>query len=159
MRKPTEFELIKLRGIANYQFGKGAGERLFPKSISIEVSRRTKKIRSIYFRDTLLATLRPTNGLFALTIFGADRLMKNRATKYLKVCIQSDISPFIIKGGDVFAKHVIRASPRLKPQEEVLIVDKSGKLLAVGRAILSGEEMLSFKSGVAVKVRKGIEED
>ena len=37
--------------------------------------------------------------------------------------------------------------------EEALVFNKSGDLLGVGRAVLSGEEMKYFKRGTAVKVR------
>jgi archaeosine-15-forming tRNA-guanine transglycosylase len=39
------------------------------------------------------------------------------------------------------------------------VVDERGGVLAVGRALLSGEEMKAFKRGVAVKVRRGRAEE
>jgi len=39
----------------------------------------------------------------------------------------------------------------------VVVVDGAGRVLAVGRAVLSGAEMRAFKRGVAVKVRRGVE--
>jgi predicted RNA-binding protein (TIGR00451 family) len=47
--------------------------------------------------------------------------------------------------------------PELRPAEEVLVVDEEDRLLAVGRSFFNAEEMLSFKIGVAVKVRHGLE--
>jgi len=40
--------------------------------------------------------------------------------------------------------------------EEVLVVDGNDKLVAVGRAMLVRDEMLSFRKGIAVKVRDGV---
>ena len=101
-------------------------------------------------------TLRPTDGLFSLSIAGAKRIVKK--AKY-RVTVQNDVAEFIIKGGDVFAKHVVRADKNIRPKDEVIVVDENGEVLAVGRAVLSGDEMEAFKSGVAVKVRHGLLEE
>ena len=39
------------------------------------------------------------------------------------------------------------------------VVDEAGRVLAVGRALLSSGEMLAFKTGVAVKIRHGSAEE
>lgn len=77
----------------------------------------------------------------------------------LRVRIQRDIEAFIVVGGSVFAKHVIDADEEIRPQEEVIVVSERNKVLAIGRAMLSGREMKEFKRGVAVRVRRGIAED
>jgi uncharacterized protein with predicted RNA binding PUA domain len=71
------------------------------------------------------------------------------------VTVQDDVSEFIADGGDVFAAHVVRAHGDIRAKDEVIVIDKNRRVLAVGRAVLSGEEMTSFKRGVAVKVRRG----
>ena len=65
---------------------------------------------------------------------------------------------YIRKGRNVFAKHVKDADPEIRPGSEVIIVDEEDNLLAVGKAILNGKEMIAFKSGIAVKVRRGVGE-
>ena len=60
------------------------------------------------------------------------------------------------KGLTVFAKHVLEADPNIRPGDEVAVVGGEGEILAVGRAVLSGFEMVEFKAGVAVKVRRGV---
>jgi uncharacterized protein with predicted RNA binding PUA domain len=40
----------------------------------------------------------------------------------------------------------------------VVVTNEDDDLLAVGKALLSGMEMLAFKRGIAVKVRRGAEE-
>ncbi|RLI35427.1 pseudouridine synthase, partial [Candidatus Bathyarchaeota archaeon] len=45
--------------------------------------------------------------------------------------------------------------PEIRPGDEVAVVNGEDRLLAVGKAVLSGVEMASFKSGAAVKVRRG----
>ena len=65
---------------------------------------------------------------------------------------------FILNGRNVFARHVIIADCDIRPGEEVLITNSKNRILAVGKATLSGKEMLAFNRGVAVKVRTGSEE-
>src|SRR5438093_502047 len=75
----------------------------------------------------------------------------------LRVEVVQGVEEFIEKGGNVFCKHVQDVDPELRPAEEVLVVDGKDRLLAVGRSFFNAEEMLSFKIGVAVKVRHGIQ--
>jgi predicted RNA-binding protein (TIGR00451 family) len=149
--------LQKIRSIADYQFGRDAGRKLFPNEVRILYSNRTGRIRHIYLGEKMLATLRPTDGLFSLTITGAKQIME-LAKPRLWVRIQEEAEPFVAKGKSVFAKHVIDADEEIRPQEEVIVINKQGEVLAVGRAMLSGKEMKTFKRGVAVRVRRGIAE-
>lgn len=147
---------MKLKSVADYQLGKGLGSALFPKGILVATSRRTGRIRHIYYEGALLATLRPNDGFLALTVEGARRLLGRPRVKRFTVAVSDEAAPFIMEGKDVFAKHVVWADERLKPMEEVILVDERGELLAVGKAVLSGVEMLCFKRGVAVKTRRGV---
>jgi len=152
-------DLGRVRAVANYQFGKGTGERLFPNDVSIEYSKGTGRIRYVHLDGKRLVTMRPTDGLFSLSIAGAKRIVDNAdRSKYL-VCVRDDVSEVIAEGGDVFALHVVRVDEAVRAKDEVIVVDENGKVLAVGRAALSGIEMLAFKSGVAVKVRHGVREE
>lgn len=148
--------LTRVRAIADYQLGRGAGEALFPDRISVVFSRRTGRIRHIYLGGKLLATLRPRDGMFSLTLTGAKRLMDGIDPPRLWVRVVNDVASFVAEGKSVFAKHVAGADSDIRPMEEVTVVDEKGRLLAVGRAVLTGKEMLAFKRGVAVRVRRGI---
>ena len=107
----------------------------------------------------LLATLRPTDGMFSLTLNGAKRLIKGVKSPRLWVKVQKDVEPFIEHGKSVFAKHVVGADEEIHPQEEVMIVSENNRVLAVGKAVLTGREMMAFKHGAAVKVRRGASEE
>lgn len=148
--------LEKIRKIADYQFGKGVGEKLFPENVEIVYSKRTKRIRFIYLNGKRLATLRPTDGLFSLSIDGAKIIIENLAPARCIVTVKDDASKFIAEGNDVFVINVAKADSEIRPKDEVIVVNDDGEILAVGRAVISGEEMMAFKSGVAVKVRRGI---
>jgi len=151
--------LRKIRSIANYQFGKDVGKQLFPDEVKIVYSKRTGKIRHIYLDEELLATLRPTNGLFSLAIKGAKRIMENVKKQRLWVKVTAEAESFIAKGKSVFAKHVVDADTEIHPQEEVIVINEKNQVLAVGRAVLTGKEMKAFKRGVAVRVRRGAVEE
>lgn len=150
-----EDTLRKVRSIADYQFGKGVGRKLFPENVEILYSKRTGRIRYVYLNGKRLATLRPTDGLFSLSIAGAKRIAGNKAFAKCFVTVRDDVSEFIAQGGDVFAAHVVKMNNEIHPKDEVVVVNNEGEVLAVGRAALSSEEMKAFKKGVAVKVRRG----
>ena len=154
---PQLHELRRIRVVASYQFGRGA-EKAFPESIQITRSPNTHRIRHIYDDGELLATYRPTDGFFALSIPGGQALRRIFKPPKLRVRVMPGVEEFIEKGGNVFAKHVVDVDPELRPEEEVLVVGRRDRLLAVGRSFFNAEEMKSFKIGIAVKVRHGIED-
>ncbi len=150
-----EDALKRIRSIADYQFGKGIGVKLFPENVEILYSKATGRIRYVNLNGERLATLRPTDGLLSLSITAAQRIVENANSAQCFVTVQNDVSKFIADGGDVFAAHVVKADNAIHAKDEVIVVDETGKVLAVGRAMLSSSEMMAFKSGVAVKVRHG----
>jgi uncharacterized protein with predicted RNA binding PUA domain len=150
-----ENNLGKIRRIADYQFGKGVGAKLFPGNIEIQYSPRTGRIRYINLGGERLATLRPTDGLLSLSLKAAVFIAQNIPNAKCFVTVQNDVSKFIAVGGDVFAVHVVKVDGEVGDKDEVIAVDEEGQVLAVGRAALSSQEMKAFKTGVAVKVRHG----
>lgn len=148
--------LQRIRSIADYQFGLGVGEKLFPDNVQIEYSRATGRIRYINLNGERLATLRPTDGLLCLSIKAAQFIRQNLAAEaHCFVTVRQDVAKYIAEGGDVFALHVVDVDLDIHAKEEVIAIDEKGEVLAVGRAMLSADEMKAFKTGVAVKVRHG----
>ncbi|MEM2385643.1 MAG: PUA domain-containing protein [Candidatus Bathyarchaeia archaeon] len=154
-----ENPLRRIRSVADYQFGKGVGEKLFPENVEIVYSKRTGRIRYVYLDGKRLVTLRPMDGLFSLSIEGAKRIVENSIPAKCFVVVKNGVSKFVAEGGDVFAAHIVKADSEIRPKDEVIVVNEKGEVLAVGRAILSGEEMTAFRTGVAVKVRRGVLEE
>ncbi len=151
--------LEQLTAVADYQFGRGAGVALTRGKIRIEHSRRTGRVRFVYdARGELLATLRAKDSYLALTQEGGLRLLRAFKSPRFRVVVQSDVAEFIRQGRNVFAKHVIAADEKIRPEGEVLIVDERDVFLGVGKAVLTGREMTAFKTGAAVKTRHGIDE-
>lgn len=151
--------LEQLNAVADYQFGRGAGLALFNGKVLVEHSRRTGRVRHAFdAKGYLLATLRAKDGYLALTPHGARRLLLAFKPPRLRVVVRSDLGEFIRQGRNVFAKHVRAADKEIRPESEVLIVNEEDELLGVGKAVLTGREMVVFKTGAAVKTRHGVEE-
>ena len=148
----------KVRSIADYQFGKGVGAKLFPDNIQIQLSPRTGRIRYINLNGERLATLRPTDGVLSLSLKAAQTMAKNIPEAKCFITIKNDVAPYIAKGGDVFAVHVVKVDDEVGARDEVIAVDENGAVLAVGRTLLSAPEIRAFKTGAAVKVRHGVKE-
>ncbi len=150
-----ESPLRRIRSTADYQYGKGVGEKIFPDNVKIEFSHSTGRIRYINLNGKRIATLRPTDGLLSLSIDAARTLSQKAPDANCFIKVQQGVSKFIADGGDVFAAHIVKADPEIHAKDEVIVLDEEGKVLAVGRAFLSSAEMVVFKTGVAVKVRHG----
>jgi uncharacterized protein with predicted RNA binding PUA domain len=146
--------LRRARTIAEYQFGKGTGAGLFPDECTFIFS-RTGRIRQILLDKKRLATVRAEDGRLTLGIEGGLRLKKALPSQSYRVIIDPEVTEFIRQGKNAFARHVIAADPSIRADDEVLVVTGEDELLATGSAVLSGEEMLAFNYGVAVKVRQG----
>ncbi|HZD43393.1 MAG TPA: PUA domain-containing protein [Methanomicrobiales archaeon] len=148
--------LKRVRTIADFQFGKGAGIGLFPDEVEFQVS-TTGRVRQILLSGRRLATLRARDGRFTLSIEGATRLKESLPPPAYRVVIQDDVAEFILRGKNAFARHVLDADPGIRAGDEVMVVNTKGELLGTGAAALSGREMLAFNYGVAVNVRQGRE--
>lgn len=153
-QKPTLNELIILRSLANFQFEKNIGHKLFPSNIVIFKSPKTKRIRVIKLNDQVLASIRAHDSFLLLTPYGASRIVSDLNGKFIVTA--SDVAvPFVKKGRNLFAKHVLRADPSIPPKAEVIVVDPTENVIATGTSVLNGYEMVMFKRGTAVKIRHG----
>ena len=68
--------LQRVRSVADYQFGRGVGEALFPDSVEILFSKATGRIRYLNLNGERLATLRPTDGLLSLSVTAAKMMVE-----------------------------------------------------------------------------------
>lgn len=148
--------LKRARIIADYQFGRGAGEALFPDDTTYSLS-KTRRLRYLFSRKERIATVRASDNLLTLSMLGAGRLHALFPGPHLRVVASDDAAPFVAKGGNLFAKHVLSVDPEIRAGEEVLVVDAQDRLLATGTAVLAPEEMLQIKRGIAVAARKAAE--
>jgi len=144
--------LRMVRQIASFQFGV-RGEELFPDNCFVEVSPSTGKPRRIWLDGKVLATVRPADGMLALTYYGGLRLVKLINDMMHKVVVDDEGASLVRKGFDVDCINVSDAYDKIVAGQEVLVVDREHNLVGVGKAVLTGLEMKRFKKGVAVKIR------
>jgi uncharacterized protein with predicted RNA binding PUA domain len=144
--------------IADFQFGKGVGEKLFPKDEIEFVLGNTKKIRKILRNNEVVATLRPEDGLLVLSFYGAELLHQILPNLRYRVKVKKEAVPFIAQGYNVLANQIEFADEEILPREEVIVLDPLGRVIAVGDALLNGKEMYEFNYGVAIKVRKSLKD-
>jgi 7-cyano-7-deazaguanine tRNA-ribosyltransferase len=149
-----DFDIRRIRYVADYQFGKGAGDILLKGKIRFVKSKKTGKIRNIYSDDKHVLSMRASDGFFTLKIEGGRLLHDSFLSPLIRVIVFDDAVSFIREGKSVFAKFIKDADPGLRPFDECLIVDETDSFLGVGRCLLNRAEMLSFSSGVGVKTRE-----
>lgn len=149
--------LKRARMIADLQFGRGAGEALFPDGTTFGLS-NTGRLRYLYSGKERIATARAGDGFLTLSMLGAERLHALFPAPRLRVVASDDAAPFVAKGGNLFAKHVLSVDAMVRAGDEVLVTDGRDRLLATGKAVLAPEEMLQIKRGLAVLMRRAAEE-
>lgn len=172
----TDEERHRLRRVAAYQFGAGA-EALFTGDEGVQrtSSGRPRQVATAKAHARLVSF--GTDGRFTLGVAGGRRLQALGAPAN-RVAVNGESVPFVADGKNAFAKFVVGVDPGVRPGDEVLVVhggdtvgegvaldgapseagaDADERLLAVGRAELPATGMVDFETGMAVKVRDGVE--
>ncbi|MBR2558032.1 MAG: DUF5591 domain-containing protein, partial [Methanobrevibacter sp.] len=149
-------DVKKVKAIADYQFGVGAGDALFSGNINIEKSKKTGKIRHIYDGKVLIVNMRASDSYLILSKEGAKRLHNKMPYPSNRVVVNKDSEPFALDGKSVFCKFVVDCDDDIRSKDEVLIVNEEDKLLAYGKALLGACEIKQFQTGQAIKTRKGM---
>jgi 7-cyano-7-deazaguanine tRNA-ribosyltransferase len=155
-RSTFDLDLARVKAVADYQFGKGAGALLLAGKVDLVKSKNTDKIRNVLVDGEHVLSMRAPDGFFSLRPPGARRLMKGFPSPKLRVIVDEDSEPFNREGKNVFCQFVKGCDPEVVPMDEVIVVNEKDDMLAVGRALMIREEMLAFRKGLAVRVREGV---
>ncbi|MFX1282253.1 MAG: DUF5591 domain-containing protein [Promethearchaeota archaeon] len=139
--------LVFLRTIADFQFGKGIGSVLIPDHVKI-YGRKELGIR-VQLNNRHHLTFRPETGYLTLSLT-AGKLLLNHSNNLVTFDGQKII------GSTIFSKAIIKADPEIRPNDEVLIIDRNGELLAVGVAHLPGNLLVEMKRGKGVTIRQKV---
>jgi predicted RNA-binding protein (TIGR00451 family) len=148
-------EKRRLSLMFDYVFGRGVGTALPKSGLKPVYSRKSGRVKQVLHDGRLFATIK-TSGAIALTVYGASHLGGNRA--FLRNCVyaKEDAVEFVKQGKSLFCKFVSSAGKEVLPRSEVAVLDSSGRVIGVGRAVIAGRFMAEFTHGVAVKVREGL---
>jgi len=142
--------ITKVRRVADYQFGRGAGDALFPDGVEFKLS-STGRVSQVLRNGARLATLK-TDGRFTLGDAGGARLHDAleppvcASSSARRACVPRD-------GRNGFAKFVVRVDDSVRARDEVLVTGPDDEFVTTGRAELCAHEMRDFETGVAVLVR------
>ncbi|MEY7851585.1 PUA domain-containing protein [Natrarchaeobius sp. A-rgal3] len=148
-------DLSSLRTIADYQFGAGTGEALFPRAESLSIKRTTSgRPQQVHCEDGRLVSF-GVDGRFTLGLEGGYRLLEALEHPAYRVVVDDESEPFVREEKNVFSKFVLEAGEEIRPGDEVLVVHERGELLAVGTAQLDAAAIQDFDTGMAVNVREG----
>jgi len=131
-----------VRAIADYQFGAGAGDDLFP---DLRTTSRHPKLQIRDGDGTQLAAQVPQYGVLSFTLAGARHWAESDVpTKRVEI-------DSFVPHGSVLAPGVVDASEDIRVGDEVVV--EGPRAFGVGRAEMSGPEMRDSTRGVAVEVR------
>jgi archaeosine synthase len=131
-----------VRAVADYQFGEGAGEELFP---DLEVVSRLPQIRADDADGTQLAQMVPEYGTLSLTLAGARRWVE------AEVPVKRVEIDGFVPHGSVLAPGIIDADESIRPGDEVVV--EGPDAFGIGRAETHGKAMAESTRGAAVDVR------
>ena len=171
------FDFLLLVSVLDYQFGAGSFEAIFlnrkakdplppyifdrfttdeieDAEIQFIKSKNTGKIRNVHGGGRHLLSMRAHDGFFLLKRVSAIRFCEHTGRYFVKV--EKETAKFNRLGRSVFSKFVIEADEEIRPGDEVVVLDENGKLVALGSALLSVDEMKAFDVGMAVRVKEGM---
>ncbi|MFP3255902.1 MAG: tRNA guanosine(15) transglycosylase TgtA [Thermoplasmata archaeon] len=148
-----DLDLLRVRAVADYQFGLGAGEELLKGDVKIVKSKNTGMIRNIYVNDKHILSMR-NDGFFTLKIDGGKILHKKFKYPKLRVVVNKDSEEFNKKGKNVFARFVKEMDEYLRPFDEVLVVNEEDELIGVGRTFFNWLEIKTLRKGMVVEIRE-----
>ncbi|MEF8879409.1 MAG: archaeosine synthase subunit alpha [Candidatus Thermoplasmatota archaeon] len=130
-----------LKGLSRYQFGDMVTEKLFENTA---VKGRYPYLK-LFEKNHQLGMMSPERNYISLTLEGGKKIAE--INKYW-IKIADD---FNLKGS-VFAPGVIEADEDIRVGDEVLVFQKD-EFIAVGKAMMNGEQMENNGFGEAVKTR------
>ncbi len=140
----NNYELEFFKAMANYQFGKGAGDIIFPPEC--EVKRKGYLLTAFLFNKQL-ATLHL--GRLSITVYAASKLAES-FDNYKVYFADSEII-----GSAIYTPGIIKADQQIKPEDDVLVIsEKTGKFLAIGKSNLSGFELENCNYGLGISIKK-----
>jgi archaeosine synthase len=130
--------LKKVRAVCDFQFGGRSYKELLGDRSSI------KGFQVQNEKGELLATIDRYSGFLALSLKGGERL--HSTGRYI---VELSFKP---ESGSVFCVGIDRADYAIRPKDEVIATYR-GRVVGVGKAVLSGVELERAKKGLGLTLR------
>ncbi len=147
--EPSDEEILS--HLLQYQFGPEAIEA-FEHPIIVR-SKRTGMPRQVFDGDERVGMIRHYDGMFIPSLEGAKKLIRVLPYPKSRVVIKKEFTEVVARGTSVFTHFVKDLDLRIRPYQEIIAVDESDSVLAVGKTILSGPEVKEFGKHPFMRVR------
>ena len=140
----NSYELEFFKAMADYQFGKNAGNIIFTPETEIK---RKGYMLTAFSDNNQLATLHL--GHVSLTVFAASKLAASFDS--YKVFFADEE----LNGSAIYTPGITKADRQIRPEDDVLVISqKTGEFLALGKSHLSGFELENCNYGLGVSIKK-----
>src|SRR5438093_1317975 len=111
--RTVDWNALRIRATADFQFGRGAADALLAGTISYIVSKNTGKVRNVHVDREHVLSLRAEDGWFTLKAAGARRLAQAFPLPRLRIVVEEDAVPFHREGKDDATASAVAASSNL----------------------------------------------
>jgi phosphoadenosine phosphosulfate reductase len=160
-RPAFEYDLGKIRKLADSQFGEGCGELLLPRD-RIAILNRCPALDRM---DEIVSDGEVLGAIVFEPLEGDKLIIRppaaTRMLSKMKGKVIADIGaiPSIIGGSNLMGPGVVSADEDIRIGDEVVVLNPEGGILATGVAKKTGSELNAKGRGAAVKVRWIAEDD
>jgi phosphoadenosine phosphosulfate reductase len=159
-RPAFDYDIVKIRDLADRQFGGGCGDLLLPRSTIAVLSRSPAldRMDEIVSNGEIVGAIFfdvPKGDKLILRPPAADRMLSKMKGK---VVADAGALPSIGDGSNLMGPGVVSADESVEVGDEVAVLTPDGEVHATGVARKSGREMMERSRGVAVKVRWATDE-
>ena len=117
-----------------------------PQGFIVEYSRRGMP-RYVFKGDRHYLTLKPSDGLFTISIEAGEAIVGASEYPRYRVVVSG------LSGGSVFAHNVVDMDPRLRPGDEVVVVNEADEVIGTGRLKIPLVMLKGLARGEVVRVR------
>ncbi|MBY8999493.1 MAG: DUF5591 domain-containing protein [Candidatus Heimdallarchaeota archaeon] len=144
--KGISSKIRKMQAVADFEYGAGTGEILFP--LSVRIKGKYPRDQQIFKEKEHIATFITKSGYLALFPRYAN-LILDKAHNTLEFGAER------VSGSNIYAPGVIKASDQIHPNDEIFIVNDN-QVIATATALVSGEDMNKMTSGIVAEVKKKV---
>lgn len=139
-------EMNKINNLVDYQFGKNFHQEFLTENYFLK---EIRKQRYLFVNKQKYASIDSSTGLLQLELLAAEKMIK----KEKNIVKFADLS---FQGSSLYCAGISYADEDILPGDEIILVNKNDELLGVGRANLSGIDMVAYEKGLAVTIRKKV---